>query len=125
MHGDGYSLMADDVTALMDSLKCEADIVGGAMAPSSHRSRHASQGASEQGLAFAANTATSVRCREEPDLAAYIDRAGREYAAMSATPRITTASSTSREQPNWSDVQLKAIDTPILVVDGDHDEASA
>ena len=27
------------------------------------------------------------------------------------------------EQPNWSDAQLKAIDTPVLVVDGDHDEA--
>lgn len=27
------------------------------------------------------------------------------------------------EQPNWSDAQLKAIDRPILVVDGDHDEA--
>jgi pimeloyl-ACP methyl ester carboxylesterase len=27
------------------------------------------------------------------------------------------------EQPNWSDAQLKAIDTPVLIVDGDHDEA--
>jgi pimeloyl-ACP methyl ester carboxylesterase len=27
------------------------------------------------------------------------------------------------EQPNWSNTQLKAIDTPILVVDGDHHEA--
>jgi pimeloyl-ACP methyl ester carboxylesterase len=26
------------------------------------------------------------------------------------------------EQPNWTDAELKTIDTPVLVVDGDHDE---
>ena len=26
-------------------------------------------------------------------------------------------------QPNWTDAQLKAITAPVLVVDGDHDEA--
>ena len=26
-------------------------------------------------------------------------------------------------QPNWTDDQLKAIKTPVLVMDGDHDEA--
>jgi pimeloyl-ACP methyl ester carboxylesterase len=26
-------------------------------------------------------------------------------------------------QPNWTDAQLKTIDKPVLIVDGDHDEA--
>jgi pimeloyl-ACP methyl ester carboxylesterase len=38
-------------------------------------------------------------------------------AAVIALPRMWA------EQPNWSDAELKAIDTPILVADGDHDEA--
>jgi pimeloyl-ACP methyl ester carboxylesterase len=55
-------------------------------------------------------------------------RAGREYAAHSATPKdydsfVDQISKMWAGQPNWSDAQLKAIDTPILVVDGDHDEA--
>ena len=113
----GYDLMADDVTALMDSLKiAKADIVGW------------SDGAI---LAFAANTVTSgVKdgVEKNPTFAAYIERAGREYAAHSATPKdydsfVDQISKMWAEQPNWSDTQLKAIDTPILVVDGDHDEA--
>jgi pimeloyl-ACP methyl ester carboxylesterase len=65
---------------------------------------------------------------KNPTFAAYIERAGREYAAHSATPKdydsfVDQISKMWAEQPNWSDAQLKAIDTPILVVDGDHDEA--
>jgi pimeloyl-ACP methyl ester carboxylesterase len=45
-----------------------------------------------------------------------------------ATPKqydafVAQISAMWAEQPNWSDAQLKAIDTPVLVVDGDHDEA--
>ena len=58
----------------------------------------------------------------------YIERAGHEYAAHSATPKeydafVDQISRMWAEQPNWTDAQLKAIDTPVLVVDGDHDEA--
>ena len=65
---------------------------------------------------------------KNPTFAAYIERAGREYAAHSATPKdydsfVDQIGKMWAEQPNWSDAQLKAIDTPILVVDGDHDEA--
>ena len=129
----GYDLMADDVTALMDSLKiAKADIVGwsdGAILGIDLAMRHKERVGKV--FAFAANTVTSgVKdgVEKNPTFAAYIDRAGREYAAHSATPKdydsfVDQISKMWAEQPNWSDAQLKAIDTPILVVDGDHDEA--
>src|SRR3979411_874385 len=129
----GYVLMADDVTALMDSLKiAKADIVGwsdGAILGIDLAMRHKERVGKV--FAFAANTVTSgVKdgVEKNPTFAAYIERAGREYAAHSATPKdydsfVDQISKMWAEQPNWSDAQLKAIDTPILVVDGDHDEA--
>ena len=129
----GYDLMADDVTALMDSLKiAKADIVGwsdGAILGIDLAMRHKERVGKV--FAFAANTVTSgVKdgVEKNPTFAAYIERAGREYAAHSATPKdydsfVDQISKMWAEQPNWSDAQLKAIDTPILVVDGDHDEA--
>ena len=82
-------------------------------------------------FAFAANTVTSgvvEGVEKNPTFARYIERAGHEYAAHSATPKeydafVDQISKMWAEQPNWSDAQLKAIDTPVLVVDGDHDEA--
>jgi hypothetical protein len=62
-------------------------------------------------------------------VAAFIERAGCAYAAYSATPKERAAlvdqhiSKMWAEQPNWSDAQLRAIDTPMLLADGDHDEA--
>jgi pimeloyl-ACP methyl ester carboxylesterase len=129
----GYDLMADDVTALMDSLKiAKADIVGwsdGAILGIDLAVRHKERVGKV--FAFAANTVTSgVKdgVEKNPTFAAYIERAGREYAAHSPTPKdygsfVDQISKMWAEQPNWSDAQLKAIDTPILVVDGDHDEA--
>jgi pimeloyl-ACP methyl ester carboxylesterase len=129
----GYHLMADDVTALMDSLKiAKADIVGwsdGAILGIDLAMRHKERVGKV--FAFAANTVTSgVKdgVEKNPTFAAYIERAGREYAAHSATPKdydsfVDQIREMWAEQPNWSDAQLKAIDTPILVVDGDHDEA--
>jgi hypothetical protein len=65
---------------------------------------------------------------KNPTFAAYIDRAGHEYAEHSATPKeydsfVDQISKMWADQPNWTDDQLKAIDTPIVIVDGDHDEA--
>ena len=82
-------------------------------------------------FAFAANTVTSgVKdgVEKNPTFAAYIERAGHEYEAHSATPKeydkfVDQIGRMWAEQPEWSDAQLKAIDMPILVVDGDHDEA--
>jgi pimeloyl-ACP methyl ester carboxylesterase len=129
----GYDLMADDVVALMDVLKIpKADIVGwsdggilGLDLAMRHRDRVGKV------FAFAANTVTSgvvEGVEKNPTFAAYIDRAGHEYAEHSATPKeydafVDQISKMWADQPNWTDDQLKAIDTPIVVVDGDHDEA--
>jgi pimeloyl-ACP methyl ester carboxylesterase len=129
----GYDLMADDVIALMDSLKIpKADIVGwsdGGILGLDLAMRYKDR--IGKVFAFAANTVTSgVKdgVEKNPTFAAYIERAGREYRTLSATPDdynafVEQISRMWAEQPNWSDAQLKAIDTPVLVVDGDHDEA--
>jgi pimeloyl-ACP methyl ester carboxylesterase len=55
------------------------------------------------------------------------ERIHRETADYTARPKEFHAFADAvrkmwNEQPNWSDDQLKAIDTPILIVDGDHEE---
>jgi pimeloyl-ACP methyl ester carboxylesterase len=129
----GYDLMADDVIALMDALKIpKADIVGwsdGGILGLDLAMRHKNR--IGKVFAFAANTATSgVKdgVENNPTFAAYIERAGREYRTLSATPDdygafVEQISRMWAEQPNWSDAQLRDIDTPVLIVDGDHDEA--
>src|SRR6266702_4642889 len=82
-------------------------------------------------LAFAANTVPSgvkPDVEKNPTFAAFIERAGHEYQSYSATPKqydafVEQISKMWADQPNWTDAQLKAITTPVLVVDGDHDEA--
>jgi len=129
----GYDLMADDVVALMDSLNiARADIVGwsdGAILGIDLAIRHKNRVGKV--FAFAANTLTSGvidGVEKNPTFAAYIERAGHEYAAHSATPGeydafVDQIGKMWAEQPDWTDAELKAIDTPVLVVDGDHDEA--
>jgi pimeloyl-ACP methyl ester carboxylesterase len=129
----GYDLMADDVVALMDALKIpKADIVGwsdGGIIGIDLAMRHKDRVGKV--FAFAANTVTSgvvEGVEKNPTFAAYIERAGHEYAEHSATPKeydafVDQISKMWADQPNWTDDQLKAIDTPVLVVDGDHDEA--
>src|SRR5271166_27669 len=129
----GYDLMADDVVALMDALKIpKSDIVGwsdGGIIGIDLAMRHKDRVGKV--FAFAANTLTSgVKdgVEKNPTFAAFIKRAGHEYEAYSATPKeydafVDQISKMWAEQPNWSDAQLEAIDAPILVVDGDHDEA--
>lgn len=129
----GYDLMADDVVAVLDALKVKkADIVGwsdGGILGIDLALRHPDRVGKI--FAFAANTVTSgVKdgVDKNPTFAAYIERAGHEYATHSATPNeykafVDQISKMWAEQPNWTDEQLKSIKTPILVVDGDHDEA--
>ena len=129
----GYDLMADDVVALMDALKIpKADIVGwsdGGILGLDLAMRHKDRVGKV--FAFAANTVTAgvvEGVEKNPTFAAYIERAGHEYAEHSATPKeydafVDQISKMWADQPNWTDDQLKAIDTPVLVVDGDHDEA--
>jgi pimeloyl-ACP methyl ester carboxylesterase len=129
----GYDLMADDVIALMDGLKIrKADIVGwsdGGIIGLDLAIRHPDRVGKI--FAFAANTQTSGvidGVEKNPTFAAYIDRAGGEYRKYSATPKdydvfVEQISKMWVDQPNWTDAQLKSIKSPVLVVDGDHDEA--
>jgi pimeloyl-ACP methyl ester carboxylesterase len=129
----GYNLMADDVVALMDVLKVpKVDIVGwsdGGILGLDLAMRHLDRVGKI--FAFAANTVTSGvidGVEKNPTFAAFIERAGHEYETRSATPKeyaafVEQISKMSASQPNWTDAQLKAITAPVLVVDGDHDEA--
>jgi pimeloyl-ACP methyl ester carboxylesterase len=129
----GYDLMADDVVALLDYLKIpKADVVGwsdGGILGIDLALRHKDRVGKV--FAFAANTVTSGvidGVEKNPTFAAYIARAGQEYAKQTATPGeyqafVDQISKMWAQQPNWTDAQLKSIDTPVLIVDGDHDEA--
>ena len=82
-------------------------------------------------FAFAANTVTSgvkEGVEQNPTFAAFIKGAGHEYEAYSTMPKdydafVEQISKMWASQPNWTDAQLKAISAPVLVADGDHDEA--
>ena len=129
----GYDLMADDVVALLDTLKIpKADIVGwsdGGILGLDLALRHPDRVG--RIFAFAANTVTSgVKdgVEKNPTFAAYIERAGKEYQRLSATPKeydafVDQISHMWASQPNWTDAELKTIKAPVLIVDGDHDEA--
>jgi pimeloyl-ACP methyl ester carboxylesterase len=129
----GYDLMADDVVGLLDFLKIpKADVVGwsdGGILGLDLAIRHKDRVGKI--FAFAANTVPSgVKddVEKNPTFAGFIKRAGGEYAAMSTTPKeyeafVEQISKMWASEPNWTDAQLKAITAPVLVVDGDHDEA--
>lgn len=129
----GYDLMADDVVAVMDVLKVrKADIVGwsdGAILGLDLAMRHPDRVG--RIFAFAANTVTSgviEDVEKNPTFAAFIERARREYESYSATPKdydafLEQISKMWASEPNWTDAQLKTIKAPVLIVDGDHDEA--
>jgi pimeloyl-ACP methyl ester carboxylesterase len=129
----GYDLMADDVVALLDTLHiAKADVVGwsdGAILGLDLAIRHPDR--IGRIFAFAANTVTSgvqEGVEKNPTFARYIARAGHEYAHLSATPKdydafVAQISKMWETEPNWTDAQLRSIKSPVLVVDGDHDEA--
>ncbi len=129
----GYDLMADDVVALLDTLHiAKADVVGwsdGAILGLDLAIRHPDRVG--RIFAFAANTVTSgvqEGVEKNPTFARYIERAGHEYTRLSATPKdydafVAQISKMWETEPNWTDAQLKSIRSPVLVVDGDHDEA--
>ena len=129
----GYDLMADDVVALLDALRLpKVDVVGwsdGAIIGLDLAMRHPSR--IGRLFAFAANmTVSGVKpgVERNPTFAAFIRRAGEEYAGYSATPTqyaafVDQISKMWADQPHWTDAQLEKIEAPVLVVDGDHDEA--
>lgn len=129
----GYDLMADDVIALLDQLKIpRADFVGwsdGAILGLDLAMRYPQRVGKV--FAYAANTQTSgvkEGVENNPTFAAYIERAGQEYTRLSPTPKeypafVEQIGHMWASQPNWSDADLARIKTPVLIVDGDHDEA--
>lgn len=128
-----YDLMADDVVGLLDVLRIpRAAIVGwsdGAIVGLDLAMRYPDR--VDRVFAFAANTVTSGvidGVEKNPTFAAFIRRAGLEYGGLSATPKAYDAfvdqiSHMWASEPNWSDAQLKGIKAPVVVADGDHDEA--
>jgi pimeloyl-ACP methyl ester carboxylesterase len=129
----GYDLMADDVVGLLDYLNIrQAAVVGwsdGGILGLDLAIRHPDR--VSKVFAFAANTDPSgvvAGVEKNPTFAAFIARAGHEYTALSATPKeydafVAAISRMWATQPNWTAERLRAIRTPVLVVDGDHDEA--
>ena len=130
----GYDLMADDVVALLDTLQsprptswvgATARILGLDLAI-----RHPDRVGKV--FAFAANTVTSRRAgrrREEPDLRAF-HRARRAANTRGCRRRRRTTMRSSRRsarcgRPSRTGPMrnCKSIRSPVLVVDGDHDEA--
>jgi pimeloyl-ACP methyl ester carboxylesterase len=129
----GYDLMADDVVGLLDYLAVrQAAVVGwsdGGILALDLAIRHPHRVGKV--FAFAANTDPSGvldGVEKNPTFAAFIARAGHEYAKLSPTPGdysgfVDAISRMWATQPNWTSGQLRAIRTPVAVVDGDHDEA--
>lgn len=129
----GYDLMADDVMALLDQLNIgRADFVGwsdGAILGLDLAMRYPQRVGKV--FAYAANTQTTgvkEGVEKNPTFAAYIERAGTEYGKLSPTPKeyeafVEQISHMWASQPNWSDTDLATIKAPVLIVDGDHDEA--
>jgi pimeloyl-ACP methyl ester carboxylesterase len=129
----GYDLMADDVVGLLDKLRIpKADILGwsdGAIIGLDLAIRHPDRVG--RIFAFAANTQTSGvedGIEHNPVFAAFMTRAAEDYARLSPTPGEYAAFQEQigkmwESEPNWSDAQLRSIKAPVLVADGDHDEA--
>jgi pimeloyl-ACP methyl ester carboxylesterase len=128
----GYDLMADDVVALMDALGVpKADIVGwsdGAVVALDLAMRYLDRVGKI--FAYAVNTKTTGTKHAallHPAVLAFIRRAGREYKRHSGTPKEyrTLLLQTLRmwaSAPDWTDEDLAAIASPVLVVHGEHDE---
>ena len=129
----GYDLMASDVLALMDFLKLpKADIVGwsdggiiGLDIAMNHPDRIGKL------FAFGANSnlaGLKDGFDKNPNFAAFIERAGKEYAQLSPTPGeydafLEQIGGMWSSQPNWTAEQLGQIKAPTVIADGEHDEA--
>ena len=129
----GYDLMASDVVGLMDYLKLgKADIVGwsdGAIIGLDIAMKHPDR--IGRLFAFAANSTVDglkADVLKNPTFAAYVERAGEEYRKNSPTPDeyeafLNQIGAMWASQPNWTEPDLARIRTPVLIVDGEHDEA--
>jgi pimeloyl-ACP methyl ester carboxylesterase len=129
----GYSLMASDVMALMDYLDIEkANILGwsdggiiGLDIAINHPERL------HKLIAYGANyNLSGVRADigEDETFNAYIAKACEDYPKLSPEPSrwdafLENISNMWASEPNFTPEQLHSITVPILVLDGDDDEA--
>jgi pimeloyl-ACP methyl ester carboxylesterase len=128
-----YDLMADDVVALMDVLKVpKADVVGwsdGGTIGLDMAIRYPNRVGKI--FAFGATTAPSgekYSAIVNPTIVAFVKRTRDEYRMYSATPAdygafVLQIIKMWASEPDWTDSQLKTVNAPVLVADGDHDEA--
>jgi pimeloyl-ACP methyl ester carboxylesterase len=128
----GYSLMASDVLAVMDTLKLEkAAIVGwsdGAIIGLEIALHHPER--LTRLFAFAANSDPEgvADIAKSQVFNAYMERAKAEYRDLSPTPSDYDAfmgqvTKMWETQPHYSADDLHRIHTPTWIVDADHDEA--
>jgi len=128
----GYDLMASDVLGVLDYLQVrKAAIVGwsdGAIIGLDIAIHHPER--LTRLFAFAANSDPGgvKDVNRSPTFTVFEARAGREYAALSPTPRAYKAflAQITRmwdTEPHFTNAQLGGIRVPVWIVDGDHDEA--
>ena len=129
----GYDLMTDDVVALMDKLGIQkASIVGwsdGGIIGLDMAIRHPER--LDKLFAFGANynlSGLKDGIDKDPTFNAYIERAGKDYERLSATPKdyeafVNAIVQMWTSQPDFSKEQLGAIKSPVAISDGEHDEA--
>ncbi len=128
-----YALMASDVLGLMDHLGLEkASIVGwsdggiiGLELAINHRERL------NKVVAYGANfdpTGVRLDVGQNPRFLAYIDQAAKDYARISPHPErwdefLSNIEHMWATEPNYTEDQLRAITTPMLILDGEQEEA--
>ncbi len=129
----GYALMATDVAALMDSLKIsKAALIGwsdGGIIALDLAMNHADK--VSKVIAFGSNTSVAGSRDDigtNPVFNQYINNMAAEYARLSPTPTeyeafVAQISTMWATQPNYTAAQLATIRVPVLIADGDHDEA--
>lgn len=128
----GYDLMASDVLGLLDYLHIgRSAIVGwsdGAILGLDIAIHHPER--VTKLFAFAANSdpAGVKDVNRSPVFTAFIARAGKEYEALSPTPKgyrdfVAQITRMWAVEPQFTAAQLEGIRVPTWIVDGDHDEA--
>lgn len=129
----GYSVMADDVIALLDYLNLDqVNVLGwsdGGIIGINLAMRYPQR--LLRVVAFGANTNTSGLKSDftsNPTCEEYEKRSKREYEEMSPTPAefhqlVEAVMHMWSSEPNYSDDELAGITrTPVLIFDGEHDE---
>ncbi|HZZ35641.1 MAG TPA: alpha/beta hydrolase [Caulobacteraceae bacterium] len=127
-----YDLMADDVVALMDKLRIrKAAIVGwsdGAILGLDLAIRRPER--LTRVFAFGANSDPSgvkFDALQSSLFGDFMQRAGDDYRRLSRTPGeydafLAAVNKMWETEPHFTEAQLRAIKTPMAIVDGDHDE---